>query len=91
LNTPIEDVVVLVAFTKEKVMEEFANVRIVRFVIKAEHMSVFKEDAKFVGETTAEEISGGGHLLLHNVIILQLFGSSIECLPWEDTMKEVHE
>ena len=58
-------------------MEEFANVRIVRFVIKAEHVSAFKEDANFVGETTAEEISGGGHLLLHDVIILQLLVAAL--------------
>jgi len=70
-------------------MEEFANVRIVRFVIKAEHVSAFKEDSNFVGKTTAKEISGGGHLL-HDVIILQLLSSSVECLPWEGTMKEVN-
>jgi hypothetical protein len=90
LNTPIEDVVVLVAFMKEKVMEEFVNVRIVRCVIKAEHVSVFKEDAQFLGETTAEEISGGGHLLLHDAIILQLLGSGLESSPWEGTPKDVH-
>ena len=70
-------------------MEEFANVRIVRFVIKAEHMSVFKEDAKFVGETTAEEISGGGHLLLHDAVVLLLLGGRLQALPGQGAAAEV--
>lgn len=34
------------------------KIRIVRFVIEAERRSTVKEDAKFVGETTAKEIGG---------------------------------
>ena len=71
-------------------MEDFAEVRIVRFVVKAEHIGVFKEDARFIGETLAEAISRGGHLLLHDVIIFLLVGSSLVFLPWEGTIEEVH-
>ena len=48
LNAPIEDVVVLVAFTNKKVTEELAQVRIVRFVVKSECTSVVEaRDSKF--------------------------------------------
>ena len=90
LDTPIEDVVVLVAFMNEKVMEELVQVRIVRFVVESECMSVVEEDTKFFGETTAKDISEGG-LLLHNVIVLLLLGNSFEFLQWEGTAEEVHQ
>jgi hypothetical protein len=79
LNTPIKGVVILVAFMDEKAAEEFAKVRIIRFVVEAECTSVVEEDAKFIGETMAEHMGGGGHLLLHNVV------------PWEGTAEEVHQ
>lgn len=58
LNTPIKGVVILVAFTDEKAAEEFARVRMIRFVVEAECTSVVEEDAKFIGETMAEDIGG---------------------------------
>ena len=61
LDAPIEDVVVLVAFTNEKVTEELAQVRIIRFVVESERTSVVEEDTKFIGETAAKGIGGGGH------------------------------
>jgi hypothetical protein len=74
----------------EKVMEELVQVRIVRFVVESECMSVVEEDTKFIGETTAKDISEGG-LLLHNVIVLLLLGNSFEFLQWEGTAEEVHQ
>ena len=91
LNTPIKGVVILVACTDEKTAEEFAKVRIIRFVVEVECTSVVEEDTKFIGETMAEHIGGGGHLLLHNVVVLLLLGSSLEPLPWEGTAEEVHQ
>ena len=90
LDAPIKGVGILVAFTNEKVTEELVQVRIVRFVIESEHTSVVEEDTKFIGETAEKDISGGGHLLLCNVIILLHIGSSFESLPWEGTTEEVH-
>jgi hypothetical protein len=63
LDTPIKGVVILVGFTDEKAAEEFAKVRIIKFVIEAECTSVVEEDAKFIGETMAEHIGGGGHIM----------------------------
>src|ERR1700677_763024 len=91
LHTPIKGVVILVGFMDEKAAEEFAKVRIIKFVVEAECTSVVEEDAKFIGETMAEHIGGGGHLLLHNVVVLLLLGSSLEPLPWEGTAEEVHQ
>jgi hypothetical protein len=61
LNTPIEGVVILVAFTDEKAAEEFAQVRIIRFVVGAECTSVVEEDAKFIGETMARVLHRYGN------------------------------
>ena len=72
-------------------VEEFAKVRIIRFVIKVECTSVVEEDAKFIRETMAEHIGGAGHLLLYNVVVLLLLGSSLEPLLWEGTTEEVHQ
>jgi hypothetical protein len=91
LNTPVEDVVVLIAFTDEQVPEELAEVRVIGFVIEAESAGIVQEDTKLVGETTAEQVGRSGHLLLHDAVVLLLLGSSLETLPWEGTTKEVHE
>ena len=40
LDAPINDIVILVAFTNEKVTEELAQVRIVMFVVESECASV---------------------------------------------------
>jgi hypothetical protein len=91
LHAPVEDVVILIAFANEEVTEELAKVGIVRLVIEAQCPGVVQEDTKFVGEATAKEISGGGHLLLHDTVILLLLGGSFEALPRQGTAKEVHE
>jgi hypothetical protein len=36
LNTPIKNIVVLVAFMNEEVVEEFVEIRVVRLIIEAE-------------------------------------------------------
>lgn len=91
LDTPVEDVVVLIAFTDEEVTEELAEVRVVGLVVEAESTSVVEEDAKFVGEASAEQIGGGGHLLLHDTVVLLLLGGCLETLPGKGTAEEVHE
>lgn len=91
LNTPVEDIVVLVAFTDEQVPEELAEVRVIGLVVEAESTSVVEEDAELGGETTAKDIGWSGHLLLHDAVVLLLLGSSLQSLPGESAAEEVHE
>src|ERR1700733_1100792 len=91
LDTPIENVVVLVAFANEKVTEKFAKVRVVGLVVETKGAGVVEENSKFVGIASAEEIGGSGHFLLHDAIVFLLLGSSLEPLPRKGTTEEVHE
>ena len=90
MNAPIEDVVILVSFTDEEIPEEFPQVGVIGFVVKPQGPSVVQEDGKLVGEATAKKIGGGGHLLLHNPVVLLFLGSSLETLPGERAAEEVH-
>ena len=91
LDTPIEDVVILITFTNEQITEELAEIGIIRFVIEAQSPCVIEENAKFVGESTTEEIGGGGHFLFHDTVILLLLGSSLQTLPRKGASEEVHQ
>lgn len=89
VDGPIEDIVILETLTDEEIAEDLSEVRVVRLVIKAEGTSVVEVDGKLVGETSAENLSGSCHLLLHDAVILLLLGSSLETLPWEGATAEV--
>lgn len=91
LDTPIKNVVVLVALTDEEIAEELAEVRIIGLVVETEGTGVVEEDPKLVGEAAAEKISGGSHLLLHDTIVFLLLGSSFEALPRKSAAQEIHE
>lgn len=89
VDGPIEDIVILETLTDEEIAEDLSEVRVVRLVIKAEGTSIVEVDGKLVGETSAENLSGSCHLLLHDAVILLLLGSSLETLPWEGATAEV--
>lgn len=91
LDRPVKDVVVLEALTNKEVAEELAEVRVVGLVVKAERTAVVEVDGKLVGEATAEDVGRGGHLLLHDAVVLLLLGSSLKALPWQGAAQEVHE
>ena len=91
LDAPVEDVVVLVTLTNKEITEELAEVRIVRLVVEAKSTSVVEEDAKLVGESAAQKIRRGGHLLLHNAVVLLLLGGGFETLPGQGATQEVHQ
>lgn len=85
LDAPVEDVVILIAFTNEEVAEQLAQVRIVGLVVESEGASVVEEDAKLVGEASAKKVGGSRHLLLHDAVVLLLLGGSLQALPWESS------
>jgi hypothetical protein len=91
LYAPVKDVIVLVPFTNEEIPKELPQVRVIRLVVEPQGPSVVQEDGELVGEATAEKIGRGGHLLLHNPVVLLFLGSSLETLPRERTAEEVHE
>jgi len=91
LNTPVKDIIILEPFSNEEVSEKLAKVWVVGLVIEVECLGVVQENAKLIGEPTAEKISGSCHLLFHDMIILLLLCCGLQALPWECSMKEIHE
>jgi hypothetical protein len=90
-HTPVKNVVVLITFPNEEIVEELVKVGIVGFVIETEGMTVVQKDAKFVGETSAKEIGRGSHFFLHDTVIFLLLGCCLQPLPRELTTQKVHE
>lgn len=83
VDSPVKDIVILETFPDKQVPEDLTKIRVVGLVIKPEGSGVVEVDSELVGESTAENLSGSGHFLLHNTIILLLFGSSLQSLPRE--------
>jgi hypothetical protein len=91
LNAPVKDIVVLVALLNKEVAEEFTKVGVVWLIIEMKRSSIVQKDAKLVGETMAKKDRRSSHPVLHDSIVLLLFGGSLQALPRESTMKEIHE
>ena len=89
VDGPVEDVVVLEALTDEEITEDLAEIRVVGLVIEAERAGVVEVNGKLVGEAAAENLGWGGHLLLHDAIVLLLLGGSLEALPGKGAAAEV--
>ena len=89
VDGPVEDVVVLERFTDEQVTEDLAEVGVVGLVVEAQRTSVVEVDGEFVGVAPAQDLGGGGHLLLHDTVVLLLLGSSLQSLPGERATAEV--
>jgi hypothetical protein len=89
VHSPVEDVVVLEALANEEITEDLAEVGVVRLVVEAERAGVVEVDGELVGEATAEDLSGCGHLLLHDAVVLLLLGGRLQTLPRETATAEV--
>lgn len=89
VHGPVEDVVVLEALTDEQVAEDLAEIAVVGLVVEAQGAGVVQVDGELVGKSTAQDLSGGGHLLLHDTVVLLLLGSSLQALPREGASAEV--
>jgi|SRR5712671_2908212 len=91
LDTPVEHVVVLVTLAGEKVSEKLAQVRVVRLVIEPQGTGIVQEYTELVGETAAEKVGRGCHLLFHDTVVLLLLCGRLQALPRESSTKEIHE
>jgi hypothetical protein len=91
LNRPVENVVVLESFSNEQISEQFSQVRVVGFVVESQRPAVVEVYRKLIGVTSAQDLGGSRHLLLHDSVILLLLGGSLQSLPRQRTSKEVHE
>jgi hypothetical protein len=89
VDSPVEHIIVLEAFTDEEITEDLAEVRVVRLVVKAEGAGVVQVNSELVGEATAKDLGGGGHLLLHNAVVFLLLGGRLKTLPREGPTAEV--
>lgn len=89
VDGPIKNVVVLEAFANKEVAENLAEVRVIRLVVKAERAGVIKIDGELVREAAAKDFGWGGHLLLHDPVVLLLLGGSLKTLPRKGATAEI--
>lgn len=90
IEGPIEDVVVLEPLTREEVTKDLTEIGVVRLVIEMKGASIVQVHSKLIREPTAEDLNGYGHLLLHDLVMLPLFRSSLQALPWKGAVTEVY-
>lgn len=91
LNAPIKYVVVLESFSNKEISEELSEIGVVWLVIEAQGPAAVEIDCHLGREASAQELSRSRHLLLHDAIVLLLFGGGLESLPRERTSEEVHQ
>lgn len=89
VDGPVEDVVILEALADEEIAEDLAEVGVVWLVVEAQAAGVVEVDGELVREATAENLGRSSHLLLHDAVVLLLFGGRLKTLPWERTTAEV--
>mmetsp|Transcript_49756 Transcript_49756/g.158932 ORF Transcript_49756/g.158932 Transcript_49756/m.158932 type:complete len:260 (-) Transcript_49756:839-1618(-) len=88
---PVKHVIVLVALADEQLAEELAQERVVGLVVEAEGAAELEVRHELHREVLAENLDGGGHLLLADLLILLLLGGRLEPLPGQAAAEEVHE
>lgn len=89
VDSPVEDVIILEALANKEITEDLAEIAVVGFVVEAQRSSVVEIDGELVGESAAKDLSRGGHLLLHNTIVLLLLSGSLKTLPRKRAAAEV--
>lgn len=88
---PVENVVILISFADKEVPEQLAQVGIVGFVIETERADVVEVDGEFLVKAAAQRIGGGGHFLLHDLVILFFLCAGADALPRQLTTAKVDE
>ena len=89
VDGPVEDVVILEGLADEQVPEDLPQVRVIRLVVETQRAGVVQVDGELVGESPAQNLGGGGHLLLHDTVVLLLLGGRLQALPGQGTTAEV--
>jgi hypothetical protein len=91
LDGPVEEVVVDLTLANKEITEDLAEVGVVWLVVEAEGTGVVEVDSKLVGQTVTEDLGWGGHLLLHDLVVLFLLEVTVHTLPWKLSLEEVDE
>ena len=91
LHRPVENIVGLVPLAQEEVPEEFAQVGVVRARVEPKLPDVLEVCDELVGVAAAQQLDGGGHLLLRDPVVLLLLRLPLEALPWQGAPEEVDE
>lgn len=89
VDSPVEHVVVLERLTDKEIPEDLPQVGVVGLVVKTQRPGVVEVDGELVRESAAEDLRGGGHLLLHDAVVLLLLSSSLQSLPGKRSTAEV--
>jgi hypothetical protein len=71
--------------------EELSEIVVIGSVLKTQVADICQILGEFLGEALAEILDSSGLLLLTDLLILLLVGSSLQALPGEAATKEVQE
>merc|ERR1711957_1095721 len=89
-NRPIKHEVILVSLAEEQIFQQTARVGIVRAVLEAQATAVVEVRNELRGKVLAQYLNRCRHLFLHDLLVLLLFGTGLQPLPWQTTTIEVH-
>src|SRR6478752_7256994 len=89
VDCPVENIIILETLTNKEVAEDLAEVAVIRLIVESKRSSVVEVDCELIGESTAENLSRGSHLLFHNAVVLLLLGGGLQALPRERAAAEI--
>mmetsp|Transcript_26926 Transcript_26926/g.78095 ORF Transcript_26926/g.78095 Transcript_26926/m.78095 type:complete len:231 (-) Transcript_26926:665-1357(-) len=88
---PIEHAITDEGFPHEEVLEESAQVGVVRPIFEAQGTAIVQVRDKNGRETLAERVDGSGALAFHDLVVLFILGLRLQALPWQLSAVEVHQ
>ena len=89
-NDPIVLVVILVAVAGEKVLEHVLHGAVLRALVEPQIPALAEVLGELDGVPLAEDLDGGGELLLFDPFVLVALVVGLESLPGQHSPQEVH-
>jgi hypothetical protein len=90
-DSPIEDVIIVIAFFVQEVQEDLPKVGVVWLVFESQRAAVVKVVGKFSWKTSTNLLYRKSKLLFHDLLVFFLQDLNVKILPREGTVTEVHK
>lgn len=91
LDHPVKDVIVLVAHSIKEIFEKLSQVPNVWLLLEFQTATISQVKTNFFRKVFAQRLNLGRQLLISDLLVLLLFGSRWDSLPWELTLDEVKQ
>lgn len=90
LNGPIEHVVILETFDNKQIAEEFAEIGIIRLIVKTQLTDILEVSCELLWELTAKVLGRDVHLLLFDELVSLVLRRSLQVLPGQRAAGKVN-